>query len=52
MAKAKAAGSTKAQKRILNDNPKKGTSIGHGARKTSTMNKSKKRNYKKYRGQG
>jgi len=52
MAKAKASGSTKAQKKILNDNPKKGTSIGNGARKTSTMNKSKKRNYKKYRGQG
>ncbi|MEK9895206.1 MAG: hypothetical protein VW577_06710 [Pelagibacteraceae bacterium] len=52
MAKAKAAGSTKAQKRILNDNPRKGTSIGRGALKRSTMNKSKKRSYKKYRGQG
>ena len=31
---------------------KKGTSIGHGTIKTQTMNKSKKRSYKKYRGQG
>ena len=30
----------------------KGTSIGRGVIKTSTMNKSKKRSYKKYRGQG
>jgi len=30
----------------------KGTSIGRGAVKTSSMNKSKKRSYKKYRGQG
>lgn len=31
--------------------PKK-TSIGHGKAKRSSMNKSKKRSYKKYRGQG
>ena len=30
----------------------KGTSIGRGVTKTSSMNKSKKANYKKYRGQG
>jgi len=32
-------------------NPK-GTSIGRGVIKTSSMNKNKKRGYKKYRGQG
>ena len=31
---------------------KKGTSIGRGLVKTSSMNKSKRRSYKKYRGQG
>ena len=31
---------------------KKGTSIGRGTTKTSSMNKSKKRSYKVYRGQG
>jgi len=30
----------------------KGTSIGRGLTKTSSMNKSKRRGYKKYRGQG
>jgi hypothetical protein len=30
----------------------KGTSIGNGIVKLSSMNKSKKRSYKKYRGQG
>ena len=30
----------------------KGTSIGRGNVKTSSMNKSKKANYKNYRGQG
>ncbi len=30
----------------------KRTSIGHGQLKTSTMNKVKRRGYKKYRGQG
>lgn len=30
----------------------KGTSIGRGTLKMSSMNKSKKRSYKKYRGQG
>ena len=31
---------------------RKGTSIGRGIKKMSSMNKSKKRGYKKYRGQG
>lgn len=31
---------------------KKGTSIGRGLTKRASMNKSKKRSYKKYRGQG
>lgn len=31
---------------------KKGTSIGSGLVKRASMNKSKKRSYKKYRGQG
>lgn len=39
-------------KTILNDSGIKGTSIGRGKIKTSSMNKSKRRNYKKYRGQG
>jgi len=30
----------------------KGTSIGNGILKTSSMNKKKKANFKKYRGQG
>tara|TARA_R110000824_G_scaffold125412_2_gene284494 strand:- start:297 stop:434 length:138 start_codon:yes stop_codon:yes gene_type:complete len=30
----------------------KGTSIGNGNRKMSSMNKHKRRSYKKYRGQG
>tara|TARA_R110000744_G_scaffold148588_4_gene261653 strand:- start:572 stop:709 length:138 start_codon:yes stop_codon:yes gene_type:complete len=30
----------------------KGTSIGNGKLKMSSMNKSKRRDYKKYRGQG
>lgn len=30
----------------------KRTSIGHGRLKTSTMNKTKRKAYKKYRGQG
>jgi hypothetical protein len=34
------------------DNPGKSTSIGRGRVKLSSMNKSKKRSYKKYRGQG
>jgi|TARA_R110000850_G_scaffold138267_3_gene259392 hypothetical protein len=31
---------------------KKKTSVGKGNVKTSSMNKDKRRNYKKYRGQG
>ena len=37
---------------ILNNTNGKGTSIGHGNIKTSSMNKSKKRSFKRYRGQG
>lgn len=37
---------------ILNANSVKGTSIGRGRIKTSSMNKHKRRGYKKYRGQG
>jgi len=36
----------------INNTYKKGTSIGSGKIKTSTMNKRKKQNFKKYRGQG
>lgn len=49
MAKAIKTGN---QKRILNHTRGKGTSIGRGMTKTSSMNKSKKRNFKVYRGQG
>jgi len=41
-----------ANKIILNDTHRKGTSIGRGKIKFSTMNKHKKRSFKKYRGQG
>jgi hypothetical protein len=34
------------------DGIKKGTSIGRRPKSMATMNKSKKRSYKKYRGQG
>lgn len=34
------------------DHKPKGTSIGRGKFKKSSMNKSKRRSYKKYRGQG
>lgn len=47
MAKVVGAG-----KRVLNDTNRKGTSIGRGKIKRSTMNKHKKRSFKKYRGQG
>jgi len=46
MAKAK---SQSTQKRVSTP---KGTSIGRGVFKTSSMNKSKKRSHKVYRGQG
>ena len=46
---AKTVGSNKT---ILNDTPRKSTSIGRGRIKFSTMNKHKKRSFKKYRGQG
>ena len=48
----KQAGGTGGQKKTLNSGVGKGTTIGHGLRKTSSMNKHKKRNYKPYRGQG
>lgn len=38
---------------VVRPEPKpKGTSIGRGCFKTSSLNKKKKANYKKYRGQG
>ena len=39
-------------KKVLNENTIKGTSIGNGKIKTSSMNKRKRASYKKYRGQG
>lgn len=36
----------------LNNSIGKGTTIGRGLTSRSTMNKHKKRSYKKYRGQG
>lgn len=47
MAKAKASTAT-----WRPEPQKKGTSIGRGVTKTSSMNKATKRNHKKYRGQG
>lgn len=41
-----------AAKKLLNGETKKGTSVGLGRIKLSSMNKSKKRSYKPYRGQG
>ena len=46
---AKSSGTSKV---ILNQNACKGTSIGRGRIKTSSMNKSKRRTFKRYRGQG
>lgn len=46
MAKQKATVST------THTSVSKRTSIGHGKLKTSSMNKTKKNGYKKYRGQG
>ena len=46
MAKQKATTST------THTSVHKRTSIGHGKLKTSTMNKTKRKAYKKYRGQG
>ena len=39
-------------KKVLLNNYIKGTSIGNGQISKSTMNKHKKRGFKKYRGQG
>ncbi len=47
MAKKISAGQTWRPEPVI-----KGTSIGNGMRKTSTMNKNKKRSFKEYRGQG
>jgi hypothetical protein len=53
MAKVKStASSNKGGKISFSDNHKGGTTIGLGKIKFSTMNKHKRRNYKKYRGQG
>jgi len=49
MAKKTATGNAKVK---LNDNFRKGTSIGLGKLKMSSMSKDKKRSFKKYRGQG
>jgi triosephosphate isomerase len=49
MAKSVKTGNTK---KVLNDTACKGTSIGRGAIKLSSMNKHARRSYKKYRGQG
>lgn len=46
MAKAKGTATT------THTSVHKRTSIGHGKLKTSSMNKVKRRGYKKYRGQG
>ena len=46
------AKTARSNKNILNDTHRKGTSIGRGKIKFSTMNKHKKRSFKKYRGQG
>jgi hypothetical protein len=48
MAKSTTSGS----KVLLNNTVGKGTTIGHGLRKSSTLNKHKRRSYKAYRGQG
>jgi hypothetical protein len=48
MAKSTGSGA----KVLLNNIVSKGTTIGHGLRKSSTLNKHKKRSYKAYRGQG
>lgn len=54
MAKAKTTGgsSTKGGKISFSDNNKGGTTIGLGKIKFGTMNKNKRRSFKKYRGQG
>jgi hypothetical protein len=49
---AKGGKSSGTVKNSINETHKRGTSIGNGKIKTSTMNKNKKQNFKKYRGQG
>jgi len=43
---------TKQTERVKIEPVIKGTSIGRGMTKTSSMNKNKRRSYKPYRGQG
>jgi hypothetical protein len=50
MAKSSSTGA--GSKVSLNRTVGKGTTIGAGLRKSSTLNKHKKRSYKAYRGQG
>ncbi len=53
MAKVKSTSSSnKGGKISFSDNHKGGTTIGLGKIKFSTMNKHKRRNFKKYTGQG
>ena len=52
MAKAKAGGVGGIGGKPRHEPIVKGTSIGRGLKKLSSMNKSKRRSYKKYRGQG
>lgn len=42
----------KKEERVVRTTFVKGTSIGNGKLKTASMNKHKKRSYKRYRGQG
>ena len=49
---AKGGRSNGTAKIVINDVHRKGTTIGNGKIKMSSMNKRKKANYKKYRGQG
>jgi hypothetical protein len=49
---AKGGRSSGTLKVVINDVHRKGTTIGRGKIKMSTMNKRKKASYKKYRGQG
>ena len=52
VALAKKVGNSLLGTNISHEGTVKGTSIGRGKFKTSSLNKSKKRGYKKYRGQG
>lgn len=52
MAKPKSGGSGAIGFKSMLEPTIKSTSIGRGMIKTSSMNKTKKRSYKRYRGQG